>query len=313
MQVQPDFIGILFIQMCYCEYKSNYTNISGNDITANGSSSRGINLYYTAYNTINSNNLKLTDISTDSKCGIYFDGANNNTALNNTIYNNVRGGIWIGNINSFTVPVSDNYFEKNYISEATIQFNDTGADLYDMPDIGFDVGTGNNNTFKDTRTGKNYIIIWYDVNSVNAKFTWSDNRILVKENRNIGYINNSKIIYYPTNVTTEVRDQSNISKVSFTTRIYFLNNTITPSSDYIMVNFPTWNNIEDYNKTFYISSSNASVTAYITIGDLQTNINYQVNKNNSYWNSYISNISGYINFRYADGDLNNTILLEIQR
>jgi parallel beta-helix repeat protein len=244
-------------------------SVTGNLIS--NSFSNGIFLgSYSTNNTIEKN-----QIHNSTGAGIYANSSYDNRIIRNNIFDNTKSGAVFLN-------ATRNLFVNNN-SSANTQYN-----YYFRPN-------STSNVLRDTLF-ENTTLRFFD-NSSN----------IILENTNNRIINNNKkipIVAFPTNTTVTVRPED--KNILVTTLDMF----VIPSADNVQIfsidkdfntNQTSKNWFERSPQFSLLSGDKMTSTKYI-IGSFPPNTQITIRTNDTFWNAYTSNGSGYITFVYNGYD-----------
>jgi parallel beta-helix repeat protein len=245
-------------------------NSSSNSVIGNlvsNSSSNGILLdRYSTNNTIEKNL-----VQNSMGAGIYANSSFDNKVIINEIFDNMKSGVVFFN-------ATNNILVNNNLSA------NTPYNYYLRPN-------STSNVFRDT-IFENTTLRFYD-NSSSVILEDTNNRITS---------NNKKIpsYAYPTNVTAIIQP------INKNILVNTLNMFAIPATDYIQIfSISKDFNTNQTNKNWFersappssLSEAAKRSTKY-TIGSFSPNTQITVSVNDSFWNAYTSNSSGYVTFVY---------------
>jgi parallel beta-helix repeat protein len=248
---------------------STYNTVIGNSITSSFSTGMLLDSYST------NNTVEKNLIQHSKGGGIYVNSSFENKLINNKIIENTKSGVVFLNA------------AKNILVNNTLSAN-TPYNYYLRPNSSF-------NVLQDTLF-ENTTLRFFD-NSSNIILESTNNRI----------INNNKKIpnyAYSTNVTALIQP------VNKNILVNTLNMFAIPSTDYVQIfsidkdfntNKTNKNWSERSPQLSSLSENMKRSTKYI-IGSFPPDTQITISANNSFWNAYTSNGSGYITFVYDGYD-----------
>jgi len=286
--------------------------------TSNNNTDSGIAIFDSHNNQISNN------ISKYNGKGIRFSvGSSNNLIENNTFSENSKYGMYF--YKGSDIPTSgdgrikSNTFRNNAINAnisvgAKIQQADfntfEGNEFTGNGSYAVEIRDSDNNTFdKNTLTGntQNYYYVKYDaVNTIQnedsfavkigdatSSMTITDSaNAIFKNSKNlstVAYSSKSSIILDRINAGSSI---VNFNRLDF---------AVTPSTESLAIRPITWNTSGDFSKKWIVGSDSASIiTAAHLVGNLVPGTNYDVIVDGAFWNSFIANGDGEINFDYTD-------------
>jgi poly(beta-D-mannuronate) C5 epimerase len=244
-----------------------------------------------SYNLVNNNS-----ITESVSSGVLLDtNSTKNRIEKNLITHSVGSGVYIKN-------ASDNALIRNYITEhsknGAVLFNATrnelrGNDVSDNTPYNYYIRSNSNfNTIRDTHFD-NATLRFFD-NSTSIILENTDNKIVNNNNKR------NPVRAYPTNATLLL-----IEPITKNVPVNTLDMFAIPSSEYVEIfsisrDFDTNQKYKRWlEKSPVLSTSDGNKinTRYI-IGNFAPDTQIMIKVNNSFWNAYTSNSSGYIDFVY---------------